>query len=157
MTSDIERADPDIAYWADRIRPVALVLFRRDDGAILVAPGYDRFKQQAFYRPLGGEIEFGELAIDAGRREIREELAAEVGDMKLLGIFENIFEYLGHRGHELVWVYEATFDDASFTQRDVVYAHEGDASFEVHWVKLQRFTEGEAPLYPDGLLEVLTR
>ena len=73
MTSDIERADPDIGSWANRIRPIALVVFKRDDGAILVAPGYDRVKDKAFYRPLGGEIEFGELAIDAARREIHED------------------------------------------------------------------------------------
>jgi ADP-ribose pyrophosphatase YjhB (NUDIX family) len=155
MTSDIERNDDDIAYWADRIRPIALVVFRRADGAILVAPGFDNFKQQAFYRPLGGEIEFGEYAVDAARREIHEELAAEIDALKLLGVFENIFEYLGHNGHELAWVYEALFLDPSFTERDVVYAVEGDASFEVHWVQLQRFVNGELLLYPDGLLEVL--
>jgi ADP-ribose pyrophosphatase YjhB (NUDIX family) len=155
MTSDIERSDEDIASWADRIRPIALVLFRRADGAILAAPGFDKVKQQAFYRPLGGEIEFGELAVDAARREIREELTAEIDDPKLLGVFENIFTFLGRSGHELVWVFEATFQDASFTERDVVYALEGDATFEVHWVPLRRFIDGEVPLYPDGLLEVL--
>ena len=30
----------------------------RDDGATLVAPGFDNVKQQRFYRPLGGGIEF---------------------------------------------------------------------------------------------------
>lgn len=155
MTSDIERSDEDIASWADRIRPIALVLFRRADGAILAAPGFDKVKQQAFYRPLGGEIEFGEYAIDAARREIREELAAEIDDPKLLGVFENIFTFLGRNGHELVWVYEAAFQDPSFTERDVVYAFEGDATFEVHWVPMQRFTDGEVPLYPDGLLGAL--
>ena len=103
------------AYWANRIRPIALVVFRRDDGAILVAPGFDRVKEQRFYRPLGGEIEFGELAEDAARREIREELGAEIDDLRLLGVFENIFTFLGHSGHELVWVYEGAFADPSFT------------------------------------------
>jgi ADP-ribose pyrophosphatase YjhB (NUDIX family) len=156
MTSDIERADDDTAYWADRIRPIALVVFLRSDGAILVAPGFDKVKEQRFYRPLGGEIEFGELAEDAARREIREELGAEIEILKLLGVFENIFSFLGRNGHEHVWVYEATFADPSFTERDVVYAIEGDATFEVHWVALQRFVDGEVPLYPDRLLEALT-
>ncbi|MGE0060315.1 MAG: NUDIX hydrolase [Dehalococcoidia bacterium] len=156
MTSDIERSDEDIAGWANRIRPIALVLFRRDDGAVLVAPGYDRIKEQQFYRPLGGEIEFGELAEAAARREILEELAAEVGDLRLLGVFENIFTFLGASGHELVWVFEGSFVDQSFTERDVVYALEGDATFEVHWVPMQRFIDGEVPLYPEGLLGVLT-
>lgn len=157
MTSDIELADDDAAYWANRIRPIALVLFRRQDGAILVAPGYDRVKDQRFYRPLGGEIEFGELAEHAARREIREELGAELADIRLLGVFENIFTYLGKHGHEHVWVFEARFADESFLQRDVVYALEGDATFEVHWVALERFEAGEVPLYPEGLLEALRR
>jgi len=156
MTSEIERADDDGAHWANRIRPIALVVFRRADGAILVAPGHDKVKDQRFYRPLGGEIDFGELAQDAARREIREELGAECENLRLLGVFENIFTFLGHNGHEHVWVYEATFADPSFTERDVVYAIEGDATFEVHWVPLQRFVEGDVPLYPDGLLEVLS-
>ncbi len=143
-------------YWADRIRAIAIVVFRRPDGAILVAPGFDKVKDQRFYRPLGGEIEFGELAEDAARREIREELGAEIDDLRLIGVFENIFTFLGHNGHEHVWVYEGAFTDPSFTERDVVYAIEGDATFEVHWVPLQRFVDGEVPLYPDGLLGVLT-
>lgn len=157
MTSDLEHGDRDILGWADRIRPIALVVFRRRDGAILAAPGFDKVKSQAFYRPLGGEIEFQELAEDAARREIREELGAEIENLKFLQVFENIFTFLGARGHELVWVYEATFVDQSFTERDVVFALEGDASFEVHWVPLQRFVDGEVPLYPDGLLDALTR
>ncbi|HEX5141250.1 MAG TPA: hypothetical protein VFX19_09915, partial [Dehalococcoidia bacterium] len=59
--------DADYRDWRGRIRPIAIVVFRRPDGAILVAPGFDTVKQQHFYRPLGGEIEFGELAEDTAR------------------------------------------------------------------------------------------
>jgi ADP-ribose pyrophosphatase YjhB (NUDIX family) len=156
MTSDIERNDADTAFWANRIRPIAIVVFKRPDGAILVASGYDRIKEKSFYRPLGGEIEFGETAADAARRELLEELGAEVENLSLLGVFENIFTFLGAQGHEIVFVFEAAFADSSFYDRDVVYALEGDASFEVHWVPLQRFVDGEVPLYPDGLLNALT-
>jgi ADP-ribose pyrophosphatase YjhB (NUDIX family) len=155
MTGDIERNDLDIAGWAGRIRPLAIVVFRRPDGAVLLAPGFDRIKQQRFYRPLGGEIEFGELAEDAARREIREELAAEITGIRLLGIFENVFTYLGHGGHELVWAFEASFEDTFFYEGEVVTAHEGEASFEVHWVPLQSFVDGHAPLYPEGLMAKL--
>jgi ADP-ribose pyrophosphatase YjhB (NUDIX family) len=137
------------------IRPMALVLFRRPDGALLVAPGYDPVKQQLFYRPLGGEIDFGEKAADAARREIREELGAKIEDVRLLGVFENIFTFVGKQGHELVWLFEARFADPSFYDRDVVTADEHGAAFEVHWVPAQRFVSGEAPLYPDGLTEML--
>ena len=104
------------------IRPLALVLVRRDDGAILVAPGFDPVKKQRFYRPLGGGIEFGERAEDAARREMQEELGAEMTDLRLLGTFENLFTFLGQPGHELVWLYEARFTDPSLYERDVVIA-----------------------------------
>ena len=138
-----------------RIRPLALCLFRRDDGAILVAPGYDTVKRQRFYRPLGGEIEFGELAEDAARREVREEIGAEVDGLRLLGVFENLFVYRGERSHELVWLFEGRFADASFYEREVIEADEGGSKFEARWVPLDLFVRGEAPLYPDGLLEML--
>jgi ADP-ribose pyrophosphatase YjhB (NUDIX family) len=145
--------------WSDGpapyIRPLALVLVRRDDGAILVAPGYDTVKQQRFYRPLGGGIEFGERAEDAARRELREELGAELDDLRLAGVFENLFTYQGQPGHELIWLYEARLADPSYYQSDVVIADESGSKFEVQWVPLGVFERGEAPLYPEGLLALL--
>ena len=137
------------------IRPLALVLVRRDDGAILAAPGFDHVKKQRFYRPLGGGIEFGERAEDAARRELREELGAELTDLRLLGTFENLFTYQGQPGHELIWLYEARFTDRALYQRDVVIADESGSKFEVHWVPFETFQRGEAPLYPDGLFDLL--
>jgi ADP-ribose pyrophosphatase YjhB (NUDIX family) len=135
---------------------MALVLFRRDDGAILVAPGYDPVKQQRFYRPLGGGIEFGERAEDAARREIREELGAAITDLRLLAVSENIFTFLGQPGHELIWLYEARFIDPAMYEGDVLTADETGAKFEVRWVPLQTFLSGEAPLYPDGTLQAVS-
>ncbi len=66
----------------DQIRPLALCLFR-NSGRILVFEGYDPLKQQTFYRPLGGGIEFGERAEDAVRREIREEIRAEIASLDI--------------------------------------------------------------------------
>jgi ADP-ribose pyrophosphatase YjhB (NUDIX family) len=143
--------------WANRIRPLAICVFRRDDGAILVAPGFDNVKQQSFYRPLGGEIEFGERAEDAVRREVREELGCEIEEVGLLSVSENIFTYLGAEGHELVWTFEARLSDASMYGREVVECREGESAFEAHWVPLDVFVRGEAPLFPEGLLELLTK
>jgi ADP-ribose pyrophosphatase YjhB (NUDIX family) len=141
--------------WANRIRPIAICVFRREDGAVLVAPGFDSVKRQSFHRPLGGEIEFGELAEDAVRREVREEVGAEIDDVRLLGVFENIFTYLGANGHELVWAFEARFTDPQLYQQEVVACSEGEAQFEAHWVPLSTFHNDKTPLYPDGLLDIL--
>ena len=73
-----------------RIRPLALCVFRRGD-KIMVARGHDAVKDQTFYRPIGGGINFGERGADAVIREVREELDAEVVDVVYLGAFENIF------------------------------------------------------------------
>jgi ADP-ribose pyrophosphatase YjhB (NUDIX family) len=154
---DLSRFDHLKGYKvAQQIRPLALCVFRRDDGRILVAPGFDLVKQQRFYRPLGGEIEFGERAEDAARREIREELNAEVDHLRFLDAFENLFTYLGQAGHELIWLFEAAFTDPAIYAKDVIDADEGGAQFEVHWVDLAVFERGEAPLYPEGLLKLLT-
>jgi 8-oxo-dGTP pyrophosphatase MutT (NUDIX family) len=139
-----------------QIRPLAIVVFRRDDGAILVAPGFDRVKGQKFYRPLGGGIDFGERAEAAARREIQEELGAEIDGPRFLGAVENIFTFLGEPGHELVWIYEGRFLDPAFYASDRFMADEGGSVFSVEWVRLSVFTAGEAPLYPDGLLDMLT-
>lgn len=141
---------------ANYIRPLALVLFRRDDGRILVAPGFDPVKQQRFYRPLGGGIDFMEPAVEAAKREIREELGAEITDLRLVATFENIFTYLGQPGHELIWLYEGRFIDPSMYASDVIIADESGAQFEVHWVSIDTFGP-TTPLFPDGLLEILTR
>jgi len=140
---------------AQYIRPLALCCFRRADGRILVAPGYDHVKQQRFYRPLGGGIEFGERAEDAVRREVREELGAEIEAPRFLGAFENIFTYVGQQGHELIWLFEARFRDQAFYESDVFEADEDGARFEVHWVHPSVFEQGEAPLYPEGLIGLL--
>ncbi|HXH22812.1 MAG TPA: NUDIX domain-containing protein [Dehalococcoidia bacterium] len=145
------------AFPPPRIRPIAIVVFRRPDGRILVAPGYDHVKGQRFYRPLGGEIDFGERAEDAARREIREEIGAEVADLRLLATFENIFVYRGHPGHELVWCFEGTLPDSRHYGQDEIMAQEGKAAFPVRWVALEAFRSGETPLYPDGLLDLLER
>jgi ADP-ribose pyrophosphatase YjhB (NUDIX family) len=130
-------------------------VFRRSDGTLLLSPGMDYVKNQRFYRPLGGGIDFGEPAEDAARREIREEVGAEVDGLRLLGTMENIFTYQGKPGHELIWLYEARFADPSFYDQDEIMCDEGGASFPAHWVPLETFMNGEAPLYPDGLLELL--
>jgi ADP-ribose pyrophosphatase YjhB (NUDIX family) len=91
------------------------------------------------------------------RREIREELGCEIEDVRLLGVSENIFTYLGAEGHEMVWTFEARLSDASMYGHEVVECREGESAFEAHWVPLEVFVRGEAPLFPEGLLELLTK
>ena len=137
-----------------QIRPIALAAIRRDD-AILVFEGRDETKGETFYRPLGGGIEFGESAAEAVRRELREELAVELSNVELLGVLENIFTAFGRPGHEIVFVYSADVADPAMYAADDV-GHVIDDGSPVMWKSLSRFRDGEATLYPQGLLGLLT-
>jgi len=88
-----------------RIRALAICIFRQDD-AILVIEAFDSVKREVFYRPLGGGIEFGEASAAAVARELREEVGAEVCELRYLGTLENLFMYGGAHGHEIVQVHE---------------------------------------------------
>ena len=89
----------------NKIRSLAICVFRNHD-RILVAEGYDPVKKQTFYRPLGGGIEFGEYSEQTIHRELREEIGAEVCDLKYLGALENVYVFNGRPGHEIVQVYD---------------------------------------------------
>ena len=72
------------------IRPIAICVLRRGD-EILVMEARDDSRDLTFYRPLGGGIEFGERSDVAVRRELLEEIDAELEELYLLTIFENLF------------------------------------------------------------------
>jgi len=140
----------------DRIRPIAICLFRHGD-RILVAESYDSQKQEYFCRPLGGGIEFGESSQDALRREILEELGAEITAIQLLGVLENIFIYEGKQGHEVVFVYDAEFVERSLYDQAELNGYEaGELSeFTAKWHTLADLQANQIRLVPEALRHFL--
>ena len=139
------------------IRLLAVAVFRAGD-RILVARGTDPVTGAPFYRPLGGGVEFGERAVAALAREIREELGAEIAEPQLLGVLENLFEYAGRPRHEVVFVFDARLRDPALYARDELAVVEPGAGWDpARWVPLQHFGAGLARLVPDGLLALLRR
>jgi 8-oxo-dGTP pyrophosphatase MutT (NUDIX family) len=139
-----------------RVRAIALCVFLHE-GKILVGDGFDEIKQQAFGRPLGGTIEFGELSHKTIVREIREELGAEITNVHYLGILENIFTYNGEFGHEIVFIYRGDFVDPILYHRSPIDGIENGNPIRAIWVPLTDFAHGHLPLYPTGLFEMIQK
>ena len=133
-----------------RIRAIALCVFRNKD-RILVNEGYDPSKKQTFYRPLGGGIEFDEKAEDTVRRELKEELNVEVGDVRYLGALENIFTFNETPGHEIVMIFDGVLTESGLYEQAVIVGE----VIRAMWKSLDEFGVGKSILYPPGLLELL--
>ncbi|MGD0708994.1 MAG: NUDIX hydrolase [Anaerolineaceae bacterium] len=140
-----------------KIRPLAIGIFSHTS-RILLHEGYDRIKQQTFYRPLGGGIEFGETGAEALAREMHEEIGQAIRDIRYLGTLENIFTFEGEPGHEIVLVYDAAFVDSAIYQKTKIDGIEGeDIPFVAVWKALEDFSNSRGPLYPDGLYNLLMK
>lgn len=138
-----------------RIRSLALCVFWHGD-RILVSEGYDEVKGQTFYRPIGGGIEFGEGGEETVIREVMEEIGEAVTDVRYLETLENVFEFNGEPGHEIIRIYAGVFVDKGVYERETVPRIDDNQALRIaRWLPLEFFQCGEAPLYPDGLLDLL--
>jgi ADP-ribose pyrophosphatase YjhB (NUDIX family) len=139
------------------MRVAALALIRRGD-EILVERGYDSVKGEAFYRLLGGTIEFGELGADAVRRELHEELGVGVEAGQRVATIENIFTWEGKDWHEIVLVYECTLGDSDVPEGEWHIPEKkasGVVTHEFCWKLPSDFGPGGDRLYPEELLTLL--
>lgn len=114
-------------------------------------------KGRLFIARSGGAIEFGEYGRDCVIREIREEMGAEIRDLTYLGTMEKIFVYDGTPGHEIVLVYEGSFADSHIYQAESIRCRNNGEKFVARRKPASQFREGKAPLYPEGLLDLLNR
>ncbi len=138
----------------ESIRVVALCVFHHED-RILVFEAFDSVKGSPFYRPLGGGVNPGETTRDAIIREIREEIDAEITDLKLLGTVENLFTCEGQPGHEIVFVYDGRLVDDSLYEHSRLTGREDNGEvFTASWRKLDSF-DGHHRLVPPALVSML--
>ena len=133
-------------------RNIAICVFQ-NDGRILAAQGHDDATDEHFFRPLGGELEPGETAEEALRREIREETGLAIHEIRLLSTIDNRFTYRGERHRETVAVFDAKFADPTIYHQTSVEIHEDVWDGPAQWLRLDALPP--EPLYPDGLLDLL--
>ena len=138
----------------EAIRVKAICVFQAGD-RILVFEAFDSAERKPFYRPLGGAVEPGETSYEAIRREIREEVGRDISDVRLLGTLENLFSYEGKAGHEIVFVYDACFDDESIhTANEVTVLQDNGDTIRASWRSIHSF-DNYHRLVPESLASLL--
>jgi 8-oxo-dGTP pyrophosphatase MutT (NUDIX family) len=138
-----------------QIRPIVICVLR-DGDRMLVAEYRDPLREEPYYRPLGGGIEFGERSQECIVREIREEIGAEIQDLQYLGVIEDIYTDGGKPHHQIVFVYEARLPDPQLYQVPAVESQVEEFVVAL-WKPLDEFRTGKAQVYPLGLLEFLDK
>jgi ADP-ribose pyrophosphatase YjhB (NUDIX family) len=137
-----------MAQWNSGEIVVKVMCLIRHEDKLLLSKGYDRVKDEYFYRFLGGSLDFGELLQDGVRREIREELQCEAEDLSFLEIIENIFTYEEKKGHQLVFLYRCDLSNKELYQREKIHIIEDTYELDAQWVPIADILEGNIPLYP---------
>ncbi len=133
-----------------KIRPIALCLFEHEN-RLLLQELWNAHEKIPYYRPPGGGIEFGEPALEAIRREMREELHSEIEEPQLLGVFENLFTIGPDQKHEVVFLYKSRLLKTELYQKEEVWIWDGDPPTRAIWAPLEDLKAGALLFYPEYL------
>ena len=89
---------------------------------------------------------------------IQEELGIAVDVSGAPLVFENIFEYRGEPGHEIVFLYPVTFPAGALAGKEVLhYLEDNGETCVARWFPLTTLDLPTGPaLFPDGLKDRLT-
>ena len=134
------------------IRPVVLGLAIKNN-KLLVSEGFDKVKNQTFYRCLGGGIEFLEKSEEALKREFLEEINISITVKDFLGISENIFTYQGKKAHELILFYSIEISDKNYQEEYIVTDDHGKTVAK--WIDIDEFKNKNKILYPEEVFKYL--
>lgn len=134
------------------IRPIVLGIAKKNN-QILVSEGFDKVKNQTFYRCLGGGIEFLETSEAALKREYKEELNIDIDIEDYCGLTENIFTYEGKNGHELILFYNIKIKEEDIKER--YHIIDDNAETDAYWIDIDEFKNKNKILYPEQILKFL--
>ncbi len=134
------------------IRPIVLGMVKKNN-KLLVTEGYDKIKDETFYRSIGGGIEFLENSRDALKREFKEELNIEISVGDFLGISENIFTFNGKKAHELILFYDVNIKDEDYKER--YHIIDDNCETDAVWIDIEKFKNKELKIYPEQVYNYL--
>lgn len=139
-------------------RCISLGIIVNSKNQIFLDTGFDNIKNQRFYRPLGGGVNFGEHSSYTVVRELEEEIGEKTKVESFLGTLENIFDFEGVKGHEIVFIYKVAFCDKEVNEIDeVTVLDKGRSSSIAVWRSLEEIKNENAKLFPAGLEELLIK
>jgi 8-oxo-dGTP pyrophosphatase MutT (NUDIX family) len=118
------------------------------DGKTLASKGFDKKKNETFYRGIGGGIHFRETSQDAMKREIKEELGCEVENLKLVDVAENIFTFDGEDRHQIIFLYTGDLSNKDLYKQNKIHIVEPYSEFDAEWVPIDDILSGKVILYP---------
>ena len=136
------------------IRPIVLGIAKKEN-KILVSEGYDKVKDEVFYRSIGGGIEFLENSKEALKREFKEELNVDIEVGEFLGIVENIFTYNGKNAHELMLLYNVNIKDKDYKEK--YHIVDDNCETDATWIDINKFKNKELKIYPGQIFEYLSK
>jgi ADP-ribose pyrophosphatase YjhB (NUDIX family) len=110
-----------------------------------------------FWTFPGGRAEFGESAEQTLKREMKEELDADVEVIRLLWFVENFFLYAGLRYHEIALYFLMRFpaDSKYLVQPGPFYGLEDAAKLTFRWFSRKPEVLSGLPLLPSFLQTAL--
>lgn len=134
------------------IRPVVLGIAKKNN-KILVSKGYDKVKEQTFYRCLGGGIEFLETSQEALKREYNEEIGIDIIVEDFCGISENIFTYQGKKAHELIFFYNIKIKEEDIKEK--YHIIDDNCEVDAYWIDVDEFKNNKKTLYPEQIYKYI--
>lgn len=138
-----------------KIRPISLCLFEKSDH-VLAQEFQHPTAGHCYYRLPGGGIEIGERAEQAVKREMMEELKAEIIGLKKLAVLENIFDFKGRPHHEIIFLFRAEFQDRAFYQKSEFIIEElGFDTTRAIWLPRQKIVSNSVKFYPEKMVGMM--
>ncbi|WBW99813.1 NUDIX domain-containing protein [Oceanirhabdus sp. W0125-5] len=128
--------------------------FARRGEEILVIEEKDTSRGLEYYRLFGGGIQFQEKAVDALRREYKEEVGAELISEKFLGVIENSFEINGIEAHEILMLYEVELPKYYYKNEKFITDCDLGHS-DAMWVNRNEFIKGNKVMLPTQIVKYL--